>query len=183
MVTPEEARSLLDLIRMVDNRIGEPDDARALLWSQILGPMSLEQALVGMREHYRTSSQTIMPAHITEAADRVLQRWESRKRSHVARNAESIQAVMVPGEIGERDQHVDFEAARSRYSQAKRDAIEYIRSLSPAPRRSAVRARGVVRYRGARSSERAQEGDPARVGSLLPVVQSRVKQPSGDARC
>lgn len=167
-MTPQEARTLLDEIRMVDNKIGEPDDVRAVLWSQILAGMTLEKAIAGMKEHYRTSTETIMPAHIRAAADRVWRDWEGRQRSHLARQAPALECVAAM------DEQSKAAARESReHSPAVAAELAELRAKLGPRKSGALDARWKVKYRGERQP--AAGRDPERLGRLLRVVRDNVE--------
>lgn len=173
-MTPDEARTLLDMIRMVDNKIGEPDDARAILWAEILGGMTLEKALAGMREHYRTSSETIMPAHIRDAAERAWNVWEGRKRSHVARNNSAIEGRPVA--ISEEDKEAARARVQSNHSPEVASALADLRAKLGPAKRGVLDGSWQVKYRGtSRDDRKPRSSDPTPLKTALRMVSSQVR--------
>lgn len=81
----QEARTLLDLARMLDNKIGEPDDVRAMMWAEVLPDVVLGDAVNAVKLHYRESVDTIMPAHVRSLVKRLRSAQEAERRSVEAR--------------------------------------------------------------------------------------------------
>lgn len=179
-MTPDEARTLLDMVRMIDNKIGEPDDARATLWAEVLGDMPLKKALAGMKEHYRTSAETIMPSHIRAAADRVWNAWEAKERSQIARTAPQIEARSTVG-LTESER---VQRARERqHSPIVAAALAEARAKMAPGRPGALKISGSIggpRDRGA-GGESPRGRDPQRLGGLLRLVSSEIKSGTNEA--
>jgi hypothetical protein len=73
-VTPAEAGVLLAGISKFDNRKpGTEDEAKmtATLWAQALHDVSLADAGQAVTQHFATSTDYLMPAHIRAAAKRI----------------------------------------------------------------------------------------------------------------
>lgn len=69
-MTPTEANVLLTKAGMVDPRMRRVDPMeaadRAEAWADLLGDVSLADALEAMHEHYQSSTDALMPAHIMD---------------------------------------------------------------------------------------------------------------------
>lgn len=85
MVTPADAAKLLTAARAVDNRVGALDEAKCVLWSEVLADVPFPEAMAAVKLHYRESVDTIMPAHIRALVKRTRVLQESERRSVEAR--------------------------------------------------------------------------------------------------
>ncbi len=61
-MTEEETAKLLTLAAMVDNR--PVSEESVIVWAEVLGNVSYEDACEALREHYRHSTAWLMPANI-----------------------------------------------------------------------------------------------------------------------
>ena len=60
----QEIGQLLTLAALVDNRT-ETAEA-CLMWHEIIGHLDYQQAVDAMREHYRETTDWLMPAHVIQ---------------------------------------------------------------------------------------------------------------------
>jgi hypothetical protein len=71
-VNAVEVNIMLTKAALVDPRMKRVDEDeafdRAVLWAELLDDVSLEDGLVAVREHYRSSNDAIMPADILARA-------------------------------------------------------------------------------------------------------------------
>lgn len=68
-MTPAEAQMLLGIAASFDNR--KPNEEAAVAWSHALAGVRFVDARDAVVEHYRTSSEWIMPAQVIAAVRRV----------------------------------------------------------------------------------------------------------------
>lgn len=61
-MTPREAAVLLTKLAAYDNR--QPSEAAARAWAEVLIDVDLQEALDAVPEHFRQSTDWVMPAHI-----------------------------------------------------------------------------------------------------------------------
>lgn len=73
-MTPAQVSALLVIAKSVDDRV-VPDDARAVIWNELLAvDMPFEFARNVLMKHYGTLDKLIMPAHFNQA-------WEAERRA------------------------------------------------------------------------------------------------------
>ena len=68
-MTPAEAQALLSMAAAFDNRKPDPDAARA--WAAALDGLRFEDCRVALIEHYKTSTDYLMPVLIRTAVKRI----------------------------------------------------------------------------------------------------------------
>lgn len=68
-MTPAEAQVLLSMASAFDNRKPDPDAARA--WSAVLDDLRFEDCRDALIEHYKTSTDYLMPVMIRTAVRRI----------------------------------------------------------------------------------------------------------------
>lgn len=72
----QEVGKFLTLTSLIDNR--QITAEVALMWSEIIGHLSLDEAVAAMREHYAETDKWLMPAH-------VLQRVKAKRQKALPR--------------------------------------------------------------------------------------------------
>lgn len=88
----EEAAKLLGLAAARDNRT--PSNAMALAWHEDLGDLDFDVAREALRQHYRTSTDYLMPVHVRRLAEDVIR--EQRRAIREAREEKlGIEAAAV----------------------------------------------------------------------------------------
>lgn len=60
----QEVGKFLTLTALIDNRTITAEVA--LMWSEIIGHLSLDDAVAAMKEHYAETDRWLMPAHVLE---------------------------------------------------------------------------------------------------------------------
>jgi hypothetical protein len=68
-MTPAEAATLLAGIAAFDNR--KPDEAAAKMWAHALDGLRLEDCAQAVVEHFKTSSEYLMPVHVRSGVKRI----------------------------------------------------------------------------------------------------------------
>ncbi len=68
-MTPAEAQILLSMCATVDNRKPDADAAKA--WAAMLGDLPIEDCRLAVIEHYRSSTDWLMPAQVRTIARRI----------------------------------------------------------------------------------------------------------------
>lgn len=68
-MNPAEAQVLLSMCATVDNR--KPDEGAARGWAAMLDDVRFEDARVAVIEHYRTSTEWLMPAKVRTDVKRI----------------------------------------------------------------------------------------------------------------
>lgn len=183
----DEAEALLKTVRIIDPRIavgGLIDPLQVALWAEMLADVPYRAAEAAMKEHYKTSTEVIMPGHIRPLMKKIMGAWKEQKRVGEQRRDQlerasrgELECRALPGELGDR-REVMATVDRSAYSEAKAAAIAHMRSVTPPSR--PVRIGGSMR--AGKAAGRLQGGeevprgrDPERLGGLLRVVSSQVK--------
>jgi hypothetical protein len=83
-----ETAQLLARVSAVDNRIITPESL--LAWYEILQPVEIQFAVEAVNEHFRISTDYLLPAHIISGARAAKNRWERDQR---------VRAAMEPREL------------------------------------------------------------------------------------
>jgi hypothetical protein len=173
VVNVGEARAVLDLARMLDNKIGEVDDAKAALWAELLPDVEIRAAVAAIKAHYAVSADTVMPAHIKPAIRRLRADWrEAKRRADQLDARRALGPSSDPRVIDRADApRIAAEARESRSPRVAEALAEARRIVGPG-RPSALRIGGSMRRHGESSLPRAAR-EPSRLGDLLRDVQSR----------
>lgn len=100
-----EAREAFQLLTLASARDGRTVDAAvAQVWADDLEGISLQEALVAVREHYRESDKWLMPAHVIQRVREVRRGAPMRDAARLAiaesRDARS-RAVPMPDHLRE----------------------------------------------------------------------------------
>jgi hypothetical protein len=74
-MTPHETAKLLALASVVDNRIIGPETVAE--WHRIIGNIPFDLAREAMEAHFRGSTEYLKPAHITQIAHRIREKWDT----------------------------------------------------------------------------------------------------------
>lgn len=90
-MTEAEALQLIGQANLLDARC-RIDADRAVMWAGVLADVSLEDALWAMREHYRTSTDSMLPAHLLTLL-RARRREEADRRYHERLELEQREAT------------------------------------------------------------------------------------------
>lgn len=94
MMTPDQAAELLTVACAYDSR--RPDRARAIAWADALGDLDADDCVNAIRQHYRVSTEWVMPAHIRRLV-RVIR--EDRRAGSVVKALQEAPNVPMPGHI------------------------------------------------------------------------------------
>lgn len=78
----EETDQLLTLIQNVDKR--RIDDATVLVWHEILGDLPFADCVVAVTNHFRESTDYLMPAHIVRGAREIERQRIRAERERLA---------------------------------------------------------------------------------------------------
>jgi hypothetical protein len=72
-VTPAEqlARAVLAAASGIDPKVREPDPFVIRTWARVLDGLDPQRVLAAVERHYRTSTDTLMPAHITQLVEQI----------------------------------------------------------------------------------------------------------------
>lgn len=73
-----EVAKLLTRASAVDNRHVTPETVEA--WFEVLEGVRYDASVEAVNEHFKTSTEYLLPAHIISGARRVLERWERDAR-------------------------------------------------------------------------------------------------------
>lgn len=65
------ARAVLTAAAVYDHRFREPDPNVAAAWARALAGLDPQRAVDAVNEHYRTSTETLLPGHVTGLVHRV----------------------------------------------------------------------------------------------------------------
>lgn len=65
------ARAALTTAAVYDHRFREPDPLVARAWATALAGLDADGVIAAVNEHYRTSTDTLMPGHVTALVQRV----------------------------------------------------------------------------------------------------------------
>ena len=110
-MTPSEVSELLTLASTVDNRTVAPETVTAV-WYPALRLLENDDAIEGMRMHFRESDKYLVPAHVVTNARRARDiREREARRSQPA--IESAQ-ITLDREQFDRETAAAIEAARKR---------------------------------------------------------------------
>lgn len=159
------------------------DKARALAWHDMIGDLGYNDVVEAVKHHFRTSKEWVQPGHLLDGV-KALQAARDARQISVRRVVVEDPELpgYVRGEIGERSRSVDFDAAQSEYSEAKKAALDYMRSKTAPTKSSVIRNRETVRYMGpGLGGSVSKSGEPERLGPLLRVVPVMVKPMKEDA--
>jgi len=77
-VNKVEVAKLLTRASAVDNRVVTEETVAA--WHEVLEGVRYDAAVEAVNEHFKTSTEYLMPAHIITGARRVIERWERDAR-------------------------------------------------------------------------------------------------------
>lgn len=178
----DEARSFLDLARMLDNKLGEIDDAKAAIWADLLPDVPLKAAIAAMKEHYRRTDVTIMPAHIKPMMSALMIDYRgSQKRAEAekrwARQRRELEAgTWEQPAMYDRDHAApppDEDPARTPGMQAAWREIRGI--LGP---RVPRKRKWWEKPRAVQEEEKARGNEPAPIGNLLGAVRHAIQNPT-----
>lgn len=173
-MTPAEALELLAKARMIDVKVGEPDDARASMWAELLEDVPLAAAEVALKQHYRASTETIMPAHIREALKKLRSEVrEGRRRAEWEREWERQRKALIGAQTAN-------EAPRwgRGYEEYK---AERARLRLPSSRKAFENSKQVKCRGPEKGADKPRGRDPQRLGGLLRVVSEQVKPRNEEA--
>ena len=176
----EEARSFLDLARMLDNKLGEIDDAKATIWADLLPDVELKAAVAAMKEHYRRTDVTIMPAHIKPMMSALMIDWRgAQRRREMEQGWAERRRALEAGELPETGMYdrdnaeppPDVDPARSPRMQAAWEEMRGI--LGPRKRRA---RKWWEKPRAEQAEEKARGNEPQPLGNLLGKVRHQIEQ-------
>jgi hypothetical protein len=94
-MSPADAGKLLALCAAFDNRKPDPSGMAAAAWADALGGLSFEDCAAGIRAHYRKTDRYIMPAHVRQEVDRIVDYRAAKARTL---GESKVRAVEAPPE-------------------------------------------------------------------------------------
>jgi hypothetical protein len=95
-MSPAEAGKLLALCAAFDNRKPDPSGMAAAAWADALGGLTFEDCAAAIRRHYRKTDRYIMPSHVRQEADRILEYRAAQQRQ--LGHGGPVRAVEAPPE-------------------------------------------------------------------------------------
>ncbi len=112
-MTQTEVYELLVLASVVDNRI--VTEATARVWHQAIGHLERQVAVEAMYDHFRKSTDYLLPGHITAGVRRVYERRDREARR--AQGAIERQPITLDRAKFEADTQVAIAASRAAKAQ------------------------------------------------------------------
>jgi hypothetical protein len=206
-VNATEAKALLAVARVLDPRIcpadaPEPDPFLISLWADLLSDVSYKAAEAALREHYKHSTEKIMPGHIRPLMAKIMDRWrqaqdrQSKEVSWEQQRQSPQPAITVLPPSAPAPKRV--ESDRDRKAKRDEDLFQW-RAERAARSPEAAAAWEFMKSRVSQSPvgkkpwwqtyaddsplqrDRASKGDPERLGPMLRLVQGEIAKGAEDA--
>lgn len=100
-----EAAALLVKARMLDPRIGAPDEGRATAWAEVLADIPIDVAMAALGRHYQANDTTVMPVHIRRLAREIQRSRHTQRLADIEAHQRAQIEPPTPEQIAASNQH------------------------------------------------------------------------------
>lgn len=179
-MTPAEqlARSVLAVASVYDHKVREPDAAVIRAWASVLDGLDPQRVMRAVERHYRTSTETLMPAHITRLVDAL--GADPDRHPGYRPLAEALTAAeRGPGDQLAADRHNPPPALEGPAPRTGREALTAAQAWAAGQPTGYVRRRGQPAGRAAADTSKRLAGQQR--DRRAPVVDGRTDAARADA--
>ena len=99
-----DVAKLMTRASAVDNRIVTEEKVEA--WFEVLRSVPYEFAVMAVNDHFKESTDYLLPAHIVTGARRARDRWERDQRVRAALDPGSARNLALESAAADRQQHI-----------------------------------------------------------------------------